>query len=118
MRNSTDQWADADVDNDQSNVNAPTSVGHGGDDKSNAKAGDDGNGGGGSVSQSNDATNSAAAGNSNDTIQDVTQAQAAGGDGSLGSVDVRRRQGRARHDGDHKGAGQDQTATVDNDTEQ
>ncbi len=88
VSNGTYQSADADVDNHQSNINAPTSVG---------------GGGGGSVTQSNEAANEAEAGNSNDTIQDVLQGQ---GSNAIAIG------------GDASGASQDQSADVSNGTYQ
>ena len=69
----------------------------------------------GSVSQSNDATNSAKAGNSNDTVQEVTQAQAVGG-ADTGGDDKGGYDKDGDDKGNHEGAGQDQTATVGNET--
>ena len=71
----------------------------------------------GDVTQSNDATNSAKAGNTNDTVQEVTQAQAAGG-ADTGGDDKGGYDKSGKEDGGHEGAEQDQTATVGNETEQ
>ena len=88
VSNTTDQSADAAVDNGQANVSAPVSVG---------------SEGGGDVTQSNTADNAATATNSNSTGQYVAQGQGASTI-ALG--------------GDASGGGQSQDAIVDNWTAQ